>query len=134
MSEEDDPSIAVFETILKFEIPLVILFIANMYLAFTGSGFWSGYNKIITSLVGAIILFIFVISYLVIQLPDTDEDVSLVLSIGMLLPIFLTIIYACIAIYYVVFKRSSSVNSSNPGKPALTPVAVGGGRHKRSKK
>jgi hypothetical protein len=136
MSEEDDPTLDIFVNIFYFVIMLAILFIMNLYFAFVnpGTGFTAGYNKIISAFVGIFILSYFFVSYLIITLPDTEDDVSLTLAIGMLFPMLLIVIYACIAVYNYLFKLAGSVSPGAASTPGLTPVATGGGRRKRNKK
>ena len=126
MSDEDEQLINVFTNILYIEIPLALLFIANLYLAFVkpGTGFLEGYNRIITILIGVIILVIVVFSFLIIDLPDTEEEVATTVLIGTLFPGFIVLVYIFIGLYNVFFKRSN----------AIAPVAMGGGRRKLASK
>jgi O-antigen/teichoic acid export membrane protein len=126
MSDADDQIINVFTNLLYVEIPLALLVIANLYLAFVkpGTGFFMGYNKILTILISVIILTVFVLSFMVIELPDTEDDLSTSLVIGMIFPAFLTILYACIMVYASFFKRSGSSVSAAPAAPAPAAAAA----------
>jgi hypothetical protein len=146
MSDADDVYVKVFTSILYVEIPLALLVIANLYLAFgkPGGGFVIGYNKIISLLIAVIILAIIVCFILIISLPDTEDDLSTAVVTGMIFPLFLIIVYSSIATFNF-FKSSKSTpvssgapSSAAPAAPAaLTPAAPakgGGRRHKRSTK
>lgn len=129
MSDEDEQLINIFTNILFIEVPLALLFIANLYLAFVkpGTGFLEGYNRIITILIGIVTLVIIVLSFLIIELPDTEEEVATTVLIGTLFPGFIVLVYILIGLYSIFFKRSNAVA---PG----APVAMAGGRRKLASK
>ena len=143
MSDADDVYVKVFTSILYIEIPLALLVIANLYLAFgkPGGGFVIGYNKIISLLIAVIILAIIVCFILIISLPDTEDDLSTAVVTGMIFPLFLIIVYSSIATFnFFKSSKSTPVSSGAPASAApaaLTPAAPakgGGRRHKRSTK
>jgi hypothetical protein len=129
LSEEDEQIVTMFTNLLYIEIPLALLFIANLYLGFVkpGTGLLEGYNRIITIIIGLAVLVIIVFSFLIIGLPDTDEDMSVTVLIGTLFPFLIIFVYICIALYTIFVKGSGSAVRS-------APVATGGGRRKLASK
>jgi len=131
---DDDPLVSLINGLLLVEIPLILLFFVNLYLANTpNGGFWIGKNSIITITVFVFSLAIAVLSAVSAGLEDTDEETAdIFFTLGVMAPGVIIIIYLCIFAYPLIFSRAQS--GSMPPAPAAPPTKGGGRRHIRSGK
>ena len=122
----DEQAVTIIKRLLWFEVPLLLLFFANIYFANKpNGGFWIGNNKMLTIFVLEITIILIVLSAVTVGLADTDDETAYIFTVmGVIAPGVIMITYACIYAYPLIFSKAPS--GSTPG-----PVTKGGGRAHR---
>lgn len=117
---EADPIDTLYSNLITVDLVFISLFIVNMVLTAKDKGnLFAGYNKILTIIIILFLVLFLVMSYMIINDPESDEDlVAAFVAFGLFFPIIILVLYF---IVYMFISRNVKAAEKIPSATAASP-------------